>query len=85
MAELEKVNARTGSIAESDQTEKSNLTGNIDRSELAKRAATSGHGECSKEFRLSLQFHAQRSYASRQVNSKYLVLSTLDAVFGHGY
>lgn len=84
MAELEKVNARTGSIAESDQTEKSNLTGNIDRSGLAKRAA-SGHGECSREFRLTLQLHAQRSYASRQVNSKYLVLSTLDAVFGHGY
>lgn len=45
MAELEKVNARTGLIAESEQTEKSNIMGNIDRSGSAKSGATSGHGE----------------------------------------
>ena len=45
MAELEKVSARSGSIAEPEQMEKNNLIGNIDRSESAKRGATSGHGQ----------------------------------------
>lgn len=75
MAELEKVNARTGLIAESEQTEKSNIMGNIDKSRSAKSGATSGHGECRKKFRLTLQLHAQRSYASRHENR--LTVNTL--------
>lgn len=45
MAELENVNARSGSIAEPEQMEENNLIGNTDRPESAKRGTTSGHGQ----------------------------------------
>lgn len=45
MAELEKVSARSGPIAEPEQMEKNNFIGNTDRSESAKGAAAPGHGQ----------------------------------------
>lgn len=65
MAQLERVHARTGLIAESDQTEKSSLIGNIDRLGSAKRAATSGRGEHRKKFRNCSYMHREVTQADR--------------------